>query len=329
VIIATRIGAGAAAMSAQAKPVLGQVASVTLGDEAALVRVDKNRALVALHVPPGSETTVAATLELMAGNRDAQTPALPAPGSLHARVAGSVLPVALGDVDATIALHGDAATITAALPKPSADVRAAFLLPPPPWACAFTDGAAASMAIPPLADSGLDAFRGPVVIAIRPAAGGLSLFLAGVPKDAAASASLEDTLNAAHAHKTEVAGAAGAGGGATFVLEGPHRRTLRAVSSPDLFAVGLGDVDLAGLGHKPCATAPHALSLRGPALAAVLAPALFDPRELVQALLSGEASASERPFAALRGIDQLDVDVSSTDGGLAVRAEIALRPVAE
>ncbi len=341
VLIATRVSAGAAAL-APSTPVVGKTAAVKLGVEDALVRVDRNRALVALRVPAGEQATVAALVELMAQQKDAPAIVLPAPGDVAVRIAGAALPFAAGDIDATIRVGpgtqpssssssssssspsgGLAVTVHARAEHPSDDVRAAFAGAPPPWACGLEDGAAAVVSIPPLVAPGgvEDSFAGRLVVALYPGQDGPAFAVAGAPRDAAAADALVEAVKGAGPVSERAAGSA-------RLLSADGKRPLRALVDDGVFMLSAGAtplrarIDAAAPAEARCAP-PKLLSLRGPLLARVLLPAFATPAALVR-LLAG--AADEMPLARLRGVERLDVDVVPDGASLALDARIELAP---
>jgi hypothetical protein len=309
VVVAARISPAAAApLAVGAVPVLGETSAVTVGGARALVRVDKNRALIALRTTPADEATVAALLEVMAGTKSAPVIALPKPGAVEVRIAAGALPIDLGAVEALVVASGNALDVDAAAPKPSDTVRAALVSASPPFSCDVERGASVVVGLPPFPElkgmsddlANPDAFDGRLLIAAYPGDG---VLVAGVPKGDA-SAFLDKMPKSA-----------------AVVVEGPRRSVdlgkVHAVSDRGLFAFALGkDTPIATLGKAECPTSHALVRLRAGALPAALLSAL--PAKIGAALASLATS-----------VDAVSIDSAADGPGVRIGAHVALRSVQE
>lgn len=360
-ILATRIDvAGGRGLAREARAVLGKTVAVAVAGRPALLRVDGARALVAFDVALADEASVAALLELLATDKDAATPAVPAPGSLSVRIEPSALPGALpgapliGTLDATIRMEAPSTLVaTAMLLAPSAALRAALTSSSPPWSCALDEGAAAVLAIPPLPGpsapaDGDERFAGRMLVAVYPPTAGspeeregvASIVIAGTPHGDVARDQLLEGLRTGLREGLSDAAALAAERteqgpeGTRHFLEVDGKRRLRAVVDDRLFLLAVGaaaPVDrIAGAARapSPCPVDARALvRMDGARLQKLLLPLLMTPDVVLRAL-AATPGADSVPLARLRGIERFDVDARAEGDAVRIDGRLVLGSMA-
>lgn len=318
VVLATRVPRGAATF-ASGEVVVGGVRRAPTVHADAIVRVDGDRALIGM--PLGTDATaLAGLLEALAhSDPPPLAPPLVADAALHAIVFTAFGKRVEPPLHVGARARGNEILIDEAeplVPRPILTGAA------PPWACAFSD-AAVLLSVPPAAglsrtDVPSDSFTGSLVIALYPPAlherpdprdplSYLSLVATGVPRDAAAGAELFATARA-------VAGPAAtvtvSGERSTLALEG--RRSLRVVSEPGLFALGVGSTAPVDRARTDLSCAGRQVPLfeaSGDGVARIVLPALVTP-EVIAKALGGMAVEEALPFARLRGIARIRVEAT-------------------